>query len=220
MFEDTQEQWKDIDGLEGEYAISTKGRVKNIKTGRILVAKDNGTGYLKVSLKHKNYYIHRLTALAFIDNPNNLPEVDHRDENKKNNDVSNLRWVSKSENTKHSSHKYSCQVKQIDKDGNLIKIWDSFYQIERELDYERTSIIMVCKAKRRYAHGYRWEYLDPSSQRVYNRQVIAYRGNDYIGTFASAVKAAEALGLKRKSVYKCLKGRQGSNKGYTFKYAE
>ena len=218
MFEDTQEQWKDIDGFEGLYSVSTKGRVRNIKTGRILVAKDNGNGYLKVNLKRKNYYIHRLTALAFIPNPDNLPEVDHVDECKKNNDVSNLRWVSKSENTRHSIYKCSCKVKQIDKNGNLIKIWDSFYQIVRELDYERSSIIMVCKGRRRYAHGFKWEYLDSSSQRVYNRQVIAYKGTEFIGEFANATKASEALGLKYHSVYQCLRGCIASTHGYTFEY--
>ncbi len=218
MFEDTKEQWKDIDGLEGEYAISSKGRVQNLKTGKLIGEGYNNDGYRRITLKGKPYYIHRLVALAFLDNPDNLPEVDHVDECKENNNASNLRWVSKSENTKHSSHKYSCQVKQIDKDGNLIKIWPSIKQIERELGYHRSAIINVCKKKLRYAYNFQWEYTDTSQQHKFNRQVIAFKGTEYVGEFANAAKASEALGLCYQSVYKCLTGCQASNKGYTFTY--
>lgn len=217
--EDTDvEIWKDIKGFEGLYAVSSKGNVKNIRSGRILDGYYNHYGYRLVFLKDKQYTVHRLVALTFLDNPNNLPQVDHRDENKRNNDVSNLRWVTASENTRNSSHKYSCKVKQLDKNGNLIKIWPSLKQIERELGYSRSRIRMVCTGKRRSAYNFRWEYLDSSSQRIVNRQVIAYKGTEFIGEFANAVKAAEALGLKYKCVHACLKGLHASNKGFTFTY--
>ena len=221
MFKESDvEIWKDIDGLEGEYAISTKGRVRNKKTNRILVGSYDGSGYRKVTINSKNYNIHRLVALAFIPNPQNLPQVNHRDENKENNNVENLEWCTASYNTNYSSHKQFCKIKQIDKDGNLIKIWDSITQIKKELGYSTHPIRNVLKGKQQYSYGYQWQYLDPSSQRIYNRQVIAYRGNDYIGTFANARKAAEALGLKYGSVKCCLQGRFNSNKGFTFKYVE
>ena len=220
MCKDNAEQWKDVVGFEGLYEVSTKGRVKNLKTGRILGDRYDSNGYKIVDLKRKNYYIHRLTALAFIPNPDNLPEVDHVDEDKRNNDVSNLRWVTASENVRHSTHKYSCQVKQIDKDGNLIKTWDSLKQIERELGYKSGSISNICKGMRRYVYGFRWEYVNKDSQRVKNRKVIVYKGSEYIGEFPSANKASEALGLGSRNIYYCLSGRFNSTHGYSFRYAE
>lgn len=221
MLENTDEEiWKDIEGLEGEYAVSSKGRVRNIRTGRIIDGAYNSRGYKQIKLKGKYYYIHRLVALAFIPNPNNLPQVNHIDERKDNNDVSNLEWCTASYNTNYSSHKCSCKIKQLTKDGELVKAWKSSMQIERETGYDQGYIIKCCKGKIRSAYGYRWEYANTESQRVINRPVIVHKGDEYIGTFTSATKASEALGLKYRSINCVLQGRLKSNKGYTFKYAE
>lgn len=220
-FKNTDEEiWKEISGFEGEYAISTKGRVKNIKTNRILGDRYGSNGYKQIFLKHKNYSVHKLVALAFIPNPNNLPYINHIDEDKTNNNVGNLAWCTASENVKHSIYKQCCKVKQIDKDGNLIKIWDSIHEVNRELGYTRQAITKVCKGRQRYAYGYKWLYVDLNSQRVMNRPVIVFKGDDYIGTFASVTKVSEALGLRYHSIKCCLQGRHATLKGYTFKYAE
>ena len=114
-----QEIFKDIKGYEGLYKISNKGRVKAltawsgnyykakyINKEKILTPTDNGKGYLIIGLckrgKRKNFYIHRLVAEAFIKNPNNLPQVNHIDYDKTNNNVNNLEWISQAENIKYS----------------------------------------------------------------------------------------------------------------------
>lgn len=100
------EIWKDLKGYEGKYRVSNKGRVSNYK--RILTPTDNGNGYLIIGLckdgKKKNFYIHRLVAGAFIDNPKNKPVVNHRDYNTKNNNAENLEWATQKENVIYSKN--------------------------------------------------------------------------------------------------------------------
>ena len=112
-----QEIWKDIEGYEGLYQVSNKGRVKSLSRLVVRVGKPNyitkekilkcselkGTGYPVVSLGSNNNFksmlVHRLVAQAFIPNPDNLPCVNHKDETRNNNDVRNLEWC---------TQKYNC----------------------------------------------------------------------------------------------------------------
>lgn len=118
-----EEQWKSIEGYEGIYEVSNKGRVRSLTrfhtkkcngghlfpikiNGRILRPRVTKLGYLNISLSNGAKYdmttfrLHRLVAKAFIPNPNNLPEVHHIDHNKLNNSVDNLKWVTSKENTR------------------------------------------------------------------------------------------------------------------------
>jgi hypothetical protein len=100
------EEYKIISGFEN-YSISNLGNVMNTQTGKVLKACPDKDGYLHVKLykDSKSYtkIVHRLVAQAFIPNPNNKPCVDHIDNNKQNNHVTNLRWVTIQENTMNSS---------------------------------------------------------------------------------------------------------------------
>ena len=92
-------EWRKVKDFN--YSVSNKGEVRNDKTGRILKKTVSTSGYLFVQLFDKKTYmkyIHRLVGEAFIPNPDFLPQIDHIDGDKKNNEVSNLRWVSVSEN--------------------------------------------------------------------------------------------------------------------------
>lgn len=101
-----EEHWKEITGYEGLYQISDQGRVKNVRTGRILRHWKN-KGYPQVRLskygKGKHFFVHRLVAIMFIPNPNNLPEVNHRDENPQNPCVDNLEWCTKKYNQNYAT---------------------------------------------------------------------------------------------------------------------
>lgn len=104
-----QEKWKSLKSVVkhgDKYAVSTLGRVKNVNTGRILKPYTLPSGYRQVTLcsssQRKNYTVHRLVALAFIPNPDNKREVNHKDTDKQNNCISNLEWNTSSENHKHA----------------------------------------------------------------------------------------------------------------------
>lgn len=102
------EIWKDIEGFENRYEISSFGNVRNKKTSKVLKHSNNYHGYPFVLLrkkgddKVKNLKIHRLVAEAFIPNPDNLPQVNHKDGNKLNNSVDNLEWCTCQYNIQHS----------------------------------------------------------------------------------------------------------------------
>lgn len=116
-----EEIWKDIKGFEGLYQISSLGRLKSLSRfinsnrnnqrrikGCIIKQRVNPyNGYIQISLsknhKYKRFYIHRLVASAFLGNPDNLPEVNHKDENKLNNCVENLEWCSSSYNKSYGT---------------------------------------------------------------------------------------------------------------------
>ena len=105
-----QEIWKPIKNYEGLYEVSNLGRVKRLqgyqsKSDRIILPLNNGKSYLGVSLcknsNVKRFYIHRLVLIAFVSNPENKPHANHKDGNRINNELSNLEWVSVSENHHH-----------------------------------------------------------------------------------------------------------------------
>lgn len=102
-----KEIWRDVKGYEGQYQVSTWGNVRNTQ-GKNIFQEPNHKGYPRVKLfkdgKKKNKRVNRLVAEAFIPNPDNLPQVNHRDGNKKNNSFSNLEWVTQEDNLKHATN--------------------------------------------------------------------------------------------------------------------
>lgn len=101
-----QEIWKDIKGYEGLYQVSNLGNVRNLKQNKNLSKIDNGNGYLYITLrnkgKRKNHYIHRLVAENFIENFDKNKVINHKDYNKKNNNINNLENITQRENIIYS----------------------------------------------------------------------------------------------------------------------
>ena len=164
-----QEIWKDIKGYNGKYQISNYGNVKNTKSSRLL--KQRNKKYLEVVLykncQPKCYKIHRLVAEAFIPNPTNLPIINHKDENKLNNNVDNLEWCDAKYNSNYgkrnelvSKNQSKYKIIQKDLSNNIIKIWDNIWDLTHNTKYKKDNISCCCRGKLKTAYGYKWEYID------------------------------------------------------------
>ena len=160
-----KEEWKDIPEFEGFYQVSNFGNVKNIKTNHILKGGDNGRGYRFIFLcynKKKRFYIHRLVATAFIDNPNNYPEVNHIDGDKNNNRVDNLEWCSSLMNSLHKRYvleKTNCKaVKCIETN----RVFNSITEASKLYNLQRTKIGQVANKRkgRKTCGGFHWVYVE------------------------------------------------------------
>lgn len=164
------EKWVPIEGFESLYEISNFGRVKSLCAGRwrnsIIIRKavPDKDGYLTVCLKKdgKTYCkkIHRLVAIAFIDNPSSLPQINHIDENRKNNFVENLEWCDCKYNNNYNSKptKHFKPICKLAEDGTVIKVYESVNAAAKDNNIEPSLISPVLKGKRKHAGGFRWEY--------------------------------------------------------------
>lgn len=183
-----REIWKDIPGYEGLYRVSNLGNVKSLNwrnTGEAknLYLKPHRRGYLQVELAKngikKCFVVHRLVATAFLPNDDLLPQVNHKDENKKNNRADNLEWCTQSYNAIYSLNKHperkpprggrrkGCRFKgtnsekrvlQLNVDGTLIREWACSRDIFLQTGMSDWSISECCRGNRKTAYGYKWRY--------------------------------------------------------------
>lgn len=173
-----QEIWLDIEGYQHKYQVSNTGKVKALnyrRTGKeqIIAFKEN-KGYLEVALwkngKRKIFLVHRLVAQTFIPNPENLPQVNHKDENKTNNIVANLEWMTSKENINYGTRNIRVGNKLLLSNNgsarkvinlNTMKIFDTmleasiFYNINNKSDISK-----CCKNKLKTCGGYKWMYYE------------------------------------------------------------
>ena len=176
-----KEIWRDIKDYEGLYQVSNLGRIRSfdrwvkskngsirICRGRILKPYTNKDGYLCVVLsknnKQKTFRVNRLVAQAFLDNPNNLPQVNHKDENKQNNNVENLEFCDCKYNINFGtaiarrSKTISKAVVQYTLDGTFVREWPSAMDAEREGGFRSECICMCCKGKIKTHKGFIFLY--------------------------------------------------------------
>ena len=167
-----KEIWKDIIGYEGLYQVSNLGEVRSVSRrgakGKIL-SKSINNGYYRVVLcsnsKAKGMAVHRLVAQSFISNPNNLPVVNHKDENKLNNNVENLEWCTQSYNILYSSNRHERyynkqKIVQLDMENNLIRIVCEVNEFCKGKDFDESCIIKCCKGKRKSHKKFKWLYYE------------------------------------------------------------
>lgn len=186
------EEWRDVGIVKGVdftgyYQVSNKKRVKSV--GRIITRKDGRKMSIKEKIKEqyldpirgywtvnftkygKNYnmQVHRLLAMAFIPNPNNLPVVNHLDENRSNNDLTNLAWCTVRENNMWGTaidrrvEKTGSPIVQLDINGDVVKAWRSAKDADKN-GYDDKSLTLCLLGKQKTNHGYKWSYIKDDNE--------------------------------------------------------
>lgn len=175
------EEWRDIKGYEQLYQVSNVGRIKSLERidcrGRLVKERilkqhkciERG-GTMSVVLskygKPKTLNVHRLVAEAFLNNPDGLPQVNHKDEDRTNNNAINLEWCDRKYNCNYGtrneriSNKHKKRICQYTIDGEFVAEYSSGMEIEKQLGYRQAAISSCCLNRPHHhtAYGYKWSY--------------------------------------------------------------
>jgi len=179
------EIWKDIEDYVGLYQVSNRGNIRRVDRGIkgvcenkvIAINIQKNTGYLYVTLSKKGiskkYLLHRIIAKAFIENPNNYPCINHKDETRTNNNLDNLEWCTHKYNSNYGTNtkrakehydrnivwkKHSKSVDQYDMKLNYIKTWDRASEIANHYKVACNNIYRVITGSQKSACGFIWKY--------------------------------------------------------------
>ena len=240
------EEWRHVAGYEGLYEISNYGRLKSLHhiIPFIVRTKKIHSGRVNVDLHHNGKYttfgIHTLVAKAFIPNPENLPEVNHKDENPLNNRADNLEWCTHKYNIRYGTLRdrlsdklknnlvTSKAVAQYDLSGKFVRVWPSIREVERCLKTKGWKTICdVCKGRLHSAIGYQWRYVEngtmpttdigPCRRRCSTAPKKVYQytlDRVYVRSYKSVTAAADFVGIPGTNISACIKGKQKSAAGF------
>jgi len=225
---------KEIPGYKNYFA-TRKGKIYSKYTNEYLTKTPLGK-YDSVHLykgdgsKGKSLTVHRLVAKTYFPNPDNLPEVNHKDGNKRNNRADNLEWKTRSGNAMHAresgimnTHKKA--VYQMDMDGNIIKEFESIKQASDQTGIHNRSINPTCKGRRHQAGGYRWRYVSdenwqPQDNRKSKRVEQLTIKDEFICLFKDANEAAEEVDCSPSSIRSACTGSTKTLKGFHWRYRD
>jgi len=225
-----------IPGTEDYYA-SIDGEIFSMKSGKLLKMKfqEDAKGYFVLTLriefdgqnKTTSCRVNRLVALAWLANPDNLPIVNHIDQNKKNDKVSNLEWITHKGNYEHSKNSYkhySKHVVQASLEGEFIQEFQSMRQAEDETGIKSALICLVCQGKRRKAGEFTWFYkenfVEGKKMRKLKqcKKVRQYtKTGEFVKEFESMQDAAQEVGALTSNISAACIGTLKTCKGYIWK---
>ena len=231
--------WKKFiyEGQETDYSVSTEGEVRKDTTNYIL-SQSSQQDYKFVGLiingKQKRMRVHRMVALAFIDNPDNKPYVNHINGNRSDNNVENLEWVTPSENTQHAvdtglfKSGRARAVVQYNLNGEQMATFESASEAARQTGGSQSKITMCCRRQRDSANDYQWRYYDDIQdvQKIEKKFITGKKvaqcdekGN-ILKIYPSFKEAARAVNGTSSAISRVCSGTNIRHKGYKWKLVE
>lgn len=238
-----QEIWKDIPNYEGIYQISNLGNVKSLERGimhaghfshikeKIMKPFKNKGGYYCIKLsknqKYKPFKIHRLVAICFIPNPNGYECVNHKDEDKTNNNVSNLEWCTKSYNNNYGTRQLrKRKVLQYNLEGDFVAQYESITMASKHTGIPYSGIKGCCHGESNTSYGYIWCFDSSEIKEKLNKfinskpiKVSVYsKDGQYIETIENIAIACKKYNVTKSLIHRCCKGFEKTCKGYVWKY--
>ena len=231
--------WKKFiyEGQETDYSVSTEGEVRKDTTNYIL-SQSSQQDYKFVGLiingRQKRMRVHRMVALAFIDNPDNKPYVNHINGNRSDNNVENLEWVTPSENTQHAvdtglfKSGRARAVIQYNLNGEQMATFESASEAARQTGGSQSKITMCCRRQRDSANDYQWRYYDDIQdvQKIEKKFITGKKvaqcdeeGN-ILKIYPSFKEAARAVNGTSSAISRVCSGTNIRHKGYKWKLVE
>ena len=221
------EKWKLITtNGRSNYYISNYGRVKADTDKGISILKTQvANGYERVHILGKMYFIHRLVAIAFIENPNEdvYIEVNHKDNNRLNNNVNNLEWVTSKEN---SQAKENIKIYKLDIDDNIIDEYNSTADAAKSVNGDRGAIAKCCRniySKNNIYKGYKWKYSKENLNNNYSNKAKNVAKVDpitknIIEIYPTLKDAADSINVGKTCIHNAIKGYSKFAGGFKWKY--
>jgi len=166
------ELWRDVKNYEGLYKISNFGKIRSLRRNKILKASINHHGYYRIGLtknsKQTNFFIARLVGIAFIPNPLGLPEINHKNEERKDNHCTNLEWCTSKYNSNYGErcNKIAKKIYQYDLNYNLVKIWTRLRETN-EYGFNSSAISKCCTKKIKKYKGYIWSHIPLTKTEIF-----------------------------------------------------
>lgn len=242
-----QEIWKAIEGYENLYEISNKGRLRSMDRsipqqgrlqlykGKLLSTYINNSGYVAIKLsknnKKRSFLVHRLVAVAFLPNPKQLPYINHKDEDKSNNNIENLEWCTAIYNINYGTSKKRRSVKMgkriamYSTNGKLVNIFYSIREAERKTKI-RKQCITPALDKNKTSGGFIWKTIKDTPlqniivvlPKLHKKRIAQYDLNNVLkNTFNSLREAEKRTGIKHEYISRYIRGLSSNCGGFIWK---